>query len=114
MLERDSDLHGRAQGYRIALDGGGRGNKGCADGLRAVLSEEEFKVFEKTCGEECGASGRVDGKSGRLEAKGVWGMVGTGGVGLVWALLRRVVVRKWDGRMGLRRLFSGRKPLPIQ
>lgn len=111
VLERDSDWHGRAQGYRIALDGGGRDNKGGADGLRAVLGGEKFEVFEKTCGEECGASGRVDGKSGRLEAKGVWGLVGTGGFGLVWALLRRVVVRKWDEGRGIWRLFSpGRKP----
>jgi hypothetical protein len=111
VLERDSDLHGRAQGYRIALDGGGRGNKGGADGLRAVLTGENFEVFEKTCGEECGASGRVDAKSGRLEAKGIWGMIGTGGFGLVWALLRRVVGRKWDGGRGIWRLFSpGRKP----
>lgn len=111
VLERDSDLHGRAQGYRIALDGGGRGNKGGADGLRAVLTGKKFEVFEKTCGEECGASGRVDGKSGRLEAKGIWGMIGTGGFGLVWALLRRVVGRKWDGGRGIWRLFSpGRKP----
>jgi hypothetical protein len=111
VLERDSDLHGRAQGYRIALDGGGRGNKGGADGLRAVLGGEKFELFEKTCGEECGASGRVDAKSGRLEAKGIWGMIGTGGFGLVWALLRRVVGRKWDGGRGIWRLFSpGRKP----
>lgn len=113
VLERDSDLHGRAQGYRIALDGGGRGNKGGADGLRAVLTGEKFEFFEKTCGEECGASGRVDGKSGRLERKGIWGLIGTGGVGLVWALLRRVMVRTWARGRGLWRLVSpGRKPLP--
>jgi hypothetical protein len=88
VLERDSDLHGRAQGYRIALDGGGRGNKGGADGLRAVLGGEKFELFEKTCGEECGASGRVDAKSGKLEAKGVsWD--GRGWVSLGFTMLTR-------------------------
>lgn len=105
VLERDSDLHGRAQGYRIAIDGG-KGTGG-ADGLRAVLSAERFAFFERTCGAEEGVSGRVDAKSGKLEAKGVWGMISTGGLALIWALLSRVLGKRWDGGMGLWRFISG-------
>ena len=105
VLERDSDLLGRAQGYRISIDGG-KGTGG-ADGLRAVLSPEKFAFFERSCGNEDGAAGRVDAKTGKLESKGVYGLLSAGGLAVVWALVSRIVGKKWDGGAGLWRLISG-------
>ena len=99
VLERDTTLHGRAQGYRLSLDAG-RGTGG-ADGLKAVLSAQRYAFFEESCGEECEPAGRVDAITGRKEVGGYRGLLSTGGWGVVGPVLGRLVWYKWAHSKGV-------------
>jgi hypothetical protein len=91
IFERDAAHSTRAQGYRIGVDEGG------ASGLKSALAHTPglFERFESSCAEQHSPGGRVEARSGRVEAKGVLGMIGAGGVGMLAELGGRVIWKKF-------------------
>ena len=90
LFERDSAASQRAQGYRVSIDSGG------ASGLKAACTPEVFQQFEKTSAEEHRAGGRLNAVSGQVERSGVLGLLGTGGVGMLWRLSTRLLGKRWE------------------
>lgn len=91
IFERDTAHSSRAQGYRISIDEGG------ASGLKSALSHTSglFEKFESTCAEQHPPGGRIEARSGKLQAKGLLGLVGAGGIGMLVELAGRVIGRKF-------------------
>lgn len=90
IFERDTGQYQRTQGYRVSLDEGGN------SALRLATSADVFDRYVATCGENHAPVGRVDARTGRLLRSGIIGLVGTGGVSLIWALLSRYAWKRWE------------------
>lgn len=95
IYERDNASSQRAQGYRVSIDDGG------ASGLRSALDDKTFDRFERTCAASHPVGGRLDGPSGTVLQKGILGLLGSGGVRMMVALLSRYLSKRserWDLR----------------
>jgi 2-polyprenyl-6-methoxyphenol hydroxylase-like FAD-dependent oxidoreductase len=90
IFERDDDADQRAQGYRVSIDEGGAG------GLKSALDRETFELFEKTCAASKPVGGRVDGPSGKVLQKGIPGLLGSGGLWMIPALLYRFLSKRLE------------------
>jgi len=96
IYERDSAASQRAQGYRVSIDEGG------ANGLRNALDAKTFQRFEETCAASNPVGGRIDGPSGKVLQRGILGLLGSGGITMIVALLYRFLSKrlengKWKG-----------------
>lgn len=94
IYERDNASSQRAQGYRVSIDDGG------ASGLRSALDDKTFDRFVRTCAASHPVGGRIDGPSGAVLHKGILGLLGSGGIRMMVALLYRYLSRweRWDWR----------------
>lgn len=95
LFERDAATDDRAQGYRISVDDGG------ASALKSALGLEGdgpalFGEFEQSCGERHGIGGRIDAVSGKVLQRGVLGLLGAGGWGMLGELAGRWAGKKWS------------------
>jgi hypothetical protein len=90
IFERDGASNQRAQGYRVSIDEGG------ANGLRNALDRKTFERFEQTCATSHPVGGRIDGPSGRVLQKGILGLLGSGGIRMIIALLYRFLSKRWE------------------
>jgi 2-polyprenyl-6-methoxyphenol hydroxylase-like FAD-dependent oxidoreductase len=90
IYERDNASGQRAQGYRVSIDDGG------ASGLRSAVDDMTFERFEKTCAASHPVGGRIDRPSGAVLQRGVLGLLGSGGVRMIVALLYRYLTKRWE------------------
>jgi len=90
IYERDNASSQRAQGYRVSIDDGG------ASGLRSALDDKTFDRFVRTCAASHPVGGRIDGPSGAVLQKGILGLLGSGGIRMLVALLHRYFSKRWE------------------
>ena len=90
IYERDSAASQRAQGYRVSIDEGG------ANGLRNALDAKTFQRFEETCAASNPVGGRIDGPSAKVLQRGILGLLGSGGLPMIFALLYRFLLKRWE------------------
>lgn len=90
IFEKDGDADQRAQGYRVSIDEGGAG------GLKNAVDPETFELFEKTCAASSSPAGRIDGPTGKVLQKGIPGLLGSGGLWMIPALMYRFLSKRWE------------------
>lgn len=100
LFERDAEPFSRTQGYRFTL------NKSGASALKMATVPEVFEEFVGSCGESHSAIGRVDARTGLIQQGGVLGMLGSGGWGMIGALLYRYGWTLWQRGMSCAQLDS--------
>lgn len=71
-------------------------DEGGANGLRSALDAKTFQRFEETCAASNPVGGRIDGPSGKVLQRGILGLLGSGGLPMIFALLYRFLSKRWE------------------